>query len=176
MKKVFFVVMISVMAIVGFVAFKILSESDTRLSPQALANYKSDQLDLKLSYSRPYKKGRKIFGGLLPYGEYWRTGADEATEIEFKNPVSFGGQNIDAGRYRLYTIPDRERWKVILNSELEQWGAFEPNYELDVAKVDANVVMLDSLVEQLTIDFESELGGANLVIKWDRTQVSVPIR
>ena len=176
MKKLFFAVMISVLSIVGFVAFKLLSETDTRLSPQAISNYRSDQLDLEISYSRPYKKGRKIFGGLLPYGEYWRTGADEATEIDFKRSVEFGGTFIEAGRYRLYTIPGKDSWKVVLNSELEQWGAFEPNYELDVVRIEVTPVELDSLVEQLTIDFESMDSGADLVIRWDKTQISVPIR
>src|SRR5829696_3874612 len=81
--------------------------------------------DVKVTYGRPYKKGRVIFGGLEKYGKVWRTGADEATEITFANDVNFGGKRVKAGTYTLFTIPDRNQWTVILNSQLGQWGAYD---------------------------------------------------
>ena len=83
--------MICVMGIIGFVAFKFMNENERRISPQATVTYKADELDLKIEYSRPYKKGREIFGGLVPYNQYWRTGADEATEITFGKEVNLAG-------------------------------------------------------------------------------------
>jgi len=164
------------MAIVGFVAFKFLKETEKRLSPQATATLKTEKLDLNIDYSRPYKNGRTIFGELIKFGEYWRTGADEATEIAFGNKVTFGGEEIDPGTYRLYTIPKEDEWTVVLNSELGQWGAFEPNYSMDVAKITAKPKKLNTIVDQLTIEFEPSKEGVDLVMSWDDTQVSVPIQ
>ncbi|MEQ9425398.1 MAG: DUF2911 domain-containing protein [Cyclobacteriaceae bacterium] len=174
MKNLFFAVMISVLGIIGFVAFKFLNE--TRTSPKSSSNYKSEELKLKVDYSRPYKRGRTIFGGLVPYGEYWRTGADEATEIVFYQDVNFGGEQVDEGRYRLFTFPGTETWTVVLNSELSQWGAFEPNYELDVARIEVPIEKTKNSLEQLLIDFEDGQAGAILVIAWDNVKAEVLIQ
>ena len=176
MKKVFFVVMICVMGIVAFVAFKFLKESERRTSPQATASLKTEDLDLSVSYSRPYKNNRAIFGNVVQFGEYWRTGADEATEITFGRDVLFGEVEVEEGTYRLYTIPGEEIWEVILNSELDQWGAFEPDHALDVVKISVVSEELDKRLDQLMIDFESKRNGADLIIAWDDRQVVIPIR
>jgi len=168
--------MMCVMGIVAFVAFKLLSENEKRLSPKVSSNYKSKDLVLEVDYSSPYKKGRVIFGELVKYGEYWRTGADESTEITFNSDVTFGNADVKAGRYRLYTIPDSNKWMVVLNSELGQWGKFEPRRELDVVKVEVESQKLENIEEQLIIDFESTEEGVDLVIKWDNTGLKVPIR
>ncbi|HYF30686.1 MAG TPA: DUF2911 domain-containing protein [Chitinophagaceae bacterium] len=129
--------------------------------------------NVKVTYGRPYKKGREIFGGLEQYGKVWRTGADEATEITFEKDGTFGGQPVKAGTYTLFTIPEKNEWTIILNSQLGQWGAYE--YEehkaKDVLKIKAPVKQLSEPVEQLTIRFES----GNMIIEWDTTQVAVPV-
>src|SRR6476620_592795 len=88
--------------------------------------------NIKITYGRPYKKGRDIFGGLEKYGKVWRTGADSATHITFKKDGTFGGKPVKAGTYTLFTIPNEKEWTIILNGELKQWGAF--SYEQNKSK------------------------------------------
>jgi len=129
--------------------------------------------DVKVSYGRPYKKGREIFGGLEKLGKVWRTGADEATQITFAKDMNFGGQPVKAGTYTLFTIPDSTEWTIILNSQLGQWGAYDYDKYKDknVLQVKVPVKKLDSPVEQLTIRFDA----GNMIIEWDTTQVAVPL-
>ncbi|HYE56162.1 MAG TPA: DUF2911 domain-containing protein [Chitinophagaceae bacterium] len=129
--------------------------------------------DVKVTYGRPYKKGREIFGGLEKLGKVWRTGADEATEITFAKDMNFGGKPVKAGTYTLFTIPERDEWTIILNSQLSQWGAYdyEKYKNKDVLHVKVPVKKLTSPVEQLTIRFE----GTDMIIEWDTTQVAIPV-
>ena len=129
--------------------------------------------NVKVTYGRPYKKGRTIFGGLVKYGEVWRTGADEATEITFKKDGTFAGQPVKAGTYTLFTIPGEKEWSVILNGKTGQWGAFdyEKNKSQDVLKVTVPATTAPTASEQLTIT----LPANSLVIAWDTTQVSIPL-
>ena len=151
----------------GFFVFPACSQN--RKSPHETV----ESGDVKVTYGRPYKKGREIFGGLEKYGKVWRTGADEATEITFAKDVTFGGQAVKAGSYTLFTIPDQNEWTIILNSQLGQWGAYtyDKNKDKDVLQVKVPAKKLDKVVEQLTIRFE----GNNMIIEWDQTQVAVPI-
>ena len=153
--------------IAGF--FVLPACSQGRKSPHETVEGKN----VKVSYGRPYKKGREIFGGLEKYGKVWRTGADEATEITFATDVNFGGKTVKAGTYTLFTIPDPKEWTVILNSQLGQWGAYdyEKYKDKDVIQVKAPVKKLDKVVEQHTIRFE----GNNMIIEWDTTQIVIPI-
>ena len=129
--------------------------------------------NIKVTYGRPYKKGREIFGGLEKYGKVWRTGADEATEITFAKDATFGGKPVKAGTYTLFTIPETGDWTIILNGQLGQWGAYdyEKNKAKDVLQVTAPSKKLSAPVEQLTIRFEP----GNMIIEWDTTQVTVPV-
>jgi hypothetical protein len=126
-----------------------------------------------VSYGRPSKKGREIFGGLEKYGNVWRTGANEATEITFDKDGTFAGKPVKAGTYTLYTVPQPNEWTIILNSELKQWGAY--NYEKIKGKnvLEATVPSkkLGSVVEQLTITPEA----GKLTIAWDMTAVEIPM-
>jgi hypothetical protein len=128
-----------------------------------------------VTYGRPYKKGRDIFGGLEPYGKVYRLGADEATTITFKKDVKFGDKDVKAGTYTLFAIPNEKEWALILNSQLGQWGAFsyDKNKEKDVAQINVPVKKLDNVVEQLTMSFDKK---NSLVIAWDQTQVTVPLK
>lgn len=131
--------------------------------------------DISVTYGRPYKKGREIFGGLEKYGKVWRTGADEATQITFAKDATFGGKPVKAGTYTLFTIPNEKEWTIILNSQLKQWGAYdyEKNKGKDVLQINVPVKKLDKVVEQHTIRFTPK---NDLIIEWDQTQVSVPIK
>lgn len=127
-----------------------------------------------VTYGRPYKNNREIFGGLVKYGEVWRLGADQATTISFKSDTKFGGAGIPAGTYTLFAIPNENEWTIILNSQLGQWGAFayEKNKEKDVAKITVPVTKLDEAVEQFTIRF---IENNNMVIEWDKTRVLISL-
>jgi len=130
---------------------------------------------VKVVYSRPQKKDREIFGGIIPFGETWRTGANEATEIRFYEDVSFGGVDVKAGTYTLFTVPGEKEWVIMLNSELDQWGAYRMDASKNVARTSAKVSTADESVEAFTIAFKAVDGGAHLVMAWDQTRVEVPI-
>jgi Protein of unknown function (DUF2911) len=128
--------------------------------------------NLKVTYGRPYKKGRAIFGSLEPYGKVYRCGADENTTITFAKDGTFGGKAVKAGTYSLFVIPTETKWTIILNGNPKQWGAFdyEKNKDKDVLHVDVPVKKLSSVVEQLTI----KAPASDLIIEWDQTQVAIP--
>jgi hypothetical protein len=127
-----------------------------------------------ITYGRPYKNGREIFGGLEKYGKVWRLGADEATTITFNKDVKIAGKPVKAGKYSMFAIPNENEWTIILNGEPNQWGAYayEKNQEKNVARFNLPVQKLDQPVEQLTMRFE---GDKAVAVAWDRTQVSIPI-
>jgi hypothetical protein len=149
-------------------------------SPQETKTISHQGLDVKVTYCRPYKKDRLIFGSaedgaLVPYDKYWRLGANDATEITFGKDVTFGDKAIPAGTYRMYAVPHSDTWQISLNSEVGKFGYFEPNYALDVAKVTVPVSTSPLETEQLTIMLEPDSGGVVMDISWDKALVSVPI-
>lgn len=130
----------------------------------------------RVIYSRPQKQGRKIFGDLLKYGEPWRLGANEATEIEFFQPVSIQNKKIPKGRFIIYCIPNEKEWSVILNSNVFSWG-LKPNPEQDVYKFIIPIERTNTSVEHFTMVFEKSFdGGANLIITWDDALARLPIK
>lgn len=133
--------------------------------------------DVEIAYARPSAKGRKIFGGLVAYGEVWRTGANTPTKITFSTPVKFGGKDVAAGTYGLFSIPGESEWTVILNKVGERdWGAYNYNQQNDVVRVSARPVMLSRAVETFTIDVNDiRTESANLTLAWDKTLVPVKI-
>jgi hypothetical protein len=129
-----------------------------------------------INYSRPNAKERAIFGGLVPYNEIWRTGANSATTITFTDEVNFGGQKIAAGEYALFTIPSENEWTVVLNKAAKQWGAYTHKNEDDVLQVKVKPFKTATKVETFTIQFNNVMPGTmDLNIAWDNTQVSVPL-
>ncbi|HMH33337.1 MAG TPA: DUF2911 domain-containing protein [Puia sp.] len=162
MKKLF---LLTTIAFIGIVA---CAQPSHPSSPHDTLTAKN----LKVTYGRPYKKGRAIFGSLEPYGKVYRCGADENTTITFAKDATFGGKPVKAGTYSLFVIPNETKWTIILNSNPKQWGAFdyEKNKDKDVLHVDVPVKKLGSVVEQLTI----KAPASDLIIEWDQTQVSVP--
>jgi hypothetical protein len=132
---------------------------------------------IRVTYSRPMKNGREIFGSLEPYGKVWRTGANEATEIKLYQDVTFGGKKIKAGAYSLFTIPGEKEWTIIFNKDLDYWGAYSYNEKNDVARITAPVTSLDTTVEAFTIQFEDK--GAQqgaMWLAWDQTGVAIPFQ
>jgi len=146
-----------------------------RPSPLEMVTMKYEDIYVKITYGRPHKRGRKIFGDLLPYGEVWRTGANEATEITVTGSINLGGQTIKPGTYTLFTIPQEDHWTIILNSDLGQWGAYNYNSKFDVVRFDVAVVKSTEVYEPFTVAFEQKAKSAELVMMWDQTKVIIPI-
>jgi hypothetical protein len=176
MKKILIGLGVVLLAIVGFFVYANLFPA----SPPDKASFSENGLEIKISYSRPFKKGRLIFGeekekALQPYGKYWRLGANAATEITFNKNVNFAGKPVNAGTYRMYTVPGPTSFQVSLNSEVGVFfGVTEPDYKLDIVKVDVATTTAPE-TEQFTINFASDSTGVKMNFIWDKTQVIVPI-
>lgn len=169
-----------IVALSLFVSIQIMAQKfpDLDASPAdiAMARSKDKSPLAKVVYSRPQKKGRVIFGELEPYGKVWRTGANEATEIKFYKDVTFAGKPIMAGTYSLFTIPEKDKWTIILNTELDQWGAYSYKKEKDVLRIDVTPKKTESAVEAFSIMFKDGGDkGADLLIAWDEVMIEVPI-
>ncbi len=178
-KKIFIGLGVLLVAIVAFALYGALVVA--KKSPANTAQFSDKGLDIKVVYCQPYKKGRLIFGeekdkALQPYGKYWRLGANAATEITFSKNVNFAGKPVNAGSYRMYAVPGPTSFQVSLNSELGTYFAIsEPDYKLDVLKVDVPVTAAPAETEQFTINFASDSTGVNMNFVWDKIQVTVPI-
>ena len=146
-----------------------------RLSPLEVVTVKYESTYIKVTYGRPHKKGRDIFGELVPFGKVWRTGANEATEITLTKDVMINKQRLRAGTYTLFTIPEKDSWKVIFNSDLGQWGAYNYNPDKNVLTIDAKVSNTDVVYEPFTIEFQLQDDKTNLLMMWDTTKVSFTI-
>jgi hypothetical protein len=147
-----------------------------RPSPLELVTMKYEDTYVKITYCRPHKRGREIFGELEPYNKVWRTGANEATEITLTGDVMIGDNKLEAGTYSLFTIPTEEDWTIIINGDLGQWGAFRYNQDHDILRFEAKTVETEVIYEPFTIEFEqSGVKKTNLLLIWDRTKVIIPI-
>lgn len=171
-------IVVIVLAVASYITIRV--KTSRRLSPSQTASYHYKDLDVKVDYCSPFKRGRLIFGeakdsALLPYGKYWRLGANEATEITFSKNVFFGDKPIPAGSYRLYAVPNAASWDVSLNSELGKWGYDEPNHALDVLTIEAPVTATHTQAESFSISFREYPPGLSMDLVWDTTRVSVPI-
>tara|TARA_B100000809_G_scaffold206105_1_gene208083 strand:- start:5060 stop:5602 length:543 start_codon:yes stop_codon:yes gene_type:complete len=135
-------------------------------------SYKEANKDMKVIYSRPQLKGRKL-SKLAPNGEVWRTGANEAPELVLYKDFNLNGTKIKAGSYALLTIPGEKEWTVILNSDLNAWGSYYYNKKNDVARITVPATTGDSL-EAFSITFDGEDGNITMHMGWDTVRVAVP--
>ena len=132
--------------------------------------------DVSVEYSRPNARERKIFGGLVPYGQVWRTGANAATKITFGTDVKLGGTAVPAGSYALFTIPGETEWTVILSKVTDEWGSYAYDKKDDQARVTVKPVALAEALETMSISVQDiHAGKANLVIAWEKTKVPIEI-
>jgi len=129
----------------------------------------------RVVYSRPQKNGRNVFGELLEYGNVWRLGANEATEVEFFRDVVIGNKTISKGRYTLYAIPNQDKWTIIVNKDTDIWGAFKYDSSRDIVRVDVPVQKLPESLEAFSMIFEKSGNGFLLTAAWDTMAVSLPI-
>ncbi|MFT3702232.1 MAG: DUF2911 domain-containing protein [Agriterribacter sp.] len=130
---------------------------------------------IRITYSRPMKKNRKIFGELVEYNNVWRLGANEATEIDFYKDVKIGNTKIKKGNYTMYAITSPEKWTIIINRENDIWGSFAYDIKKDVLRTDVKTGKTSEPVETFSMQFEKTPSGANLLIAWEDVKVSLPI-
>ncbi|MCX7638034.1 MAG: DUF2911 domain-containing protein [Cyclobacteriaceae bacterium] len=157
------------LSLIVLIAVACAQDKSKRPSPPAVASGTIDGVNIKIDYSQPSVKGRKIMGGLVPYGEVWRTGANEATTIEFDKNVKIEGQPLPAGKYTLFTIPGEKEWSIIFNKKLGQWGAYD--YEKNKSE-NALVVKVKPASTAFTEVFTFEVGAKQVTLKWENTAVS----
>lgn len=129
----------------------------------------------RVIYSRPHRQGRKIFGNVVKWGEPWRLGANEATEIQFFQPVTIQKKRMEKGSYILYAIPYEDHWTIVFNSNLYTWG-LKFDLSKDVAKFDIPAVTKDQMAEYFTMEFEKTATGAELIMAWEDREARLPIQ
>lgn len=136
----------------------------------------ADGKTVTIKYSRPFAKGRKIFGGLVPYDQVWRTGANAATSLSTDTDLDIGGTSVPKGNYTLYSLPTQNGWKLIINKETGQWGTkYDPSQ--DLARVDMKVTKLSSPVEQFTISLDKAgADAATLKLQWENMEGTVTVK
>ena len=150
------------------------SAQEHRASPHETVSADVDGSKVSITYGRPYKKDRKIWGGLVPYGKVWRTGADEATTLKTDKPLVFGSTTVPAGTYTLYTLPEEAGGaKLVINKKTGQWGTVYDEKE-DLARVDLKKEELSAPVDQFTITISSSSSGGVLKLAWDNAAYSIP--
>ena len=151
---------------------------DVDTSPHDIVYFRTNKISppkIKVLYGRPKKNGREIFGNVIPYGKIWRVGANEATEVIFYNDVVFGETEVKAGTYVLYAIPNQKEWTLILSSNTDVWGTYEYEEKYDVARTSAKVSKAEFL-EAFSIGFKDKGKHVNMVLAWDTTRITTPIK
>ncbi|MCH4821618.1 DUF2911 domain-containing protein [Gramella lutea] len=150
-------------------------------SPEDTVTFNQDGLKLEVFYNRPYKRDREIFGNIVPYNEVWRTGANEATTFETNKDILVDGSKLKAGKYTLWTIPMENSWKIMFNSKMYPWGinlekeAYrDPRF--DSLVLERPVEKTEIIREQFTILFEESGEFVDMILAWDNTSISIPIK
>ena len=147
-----------------------------RPSPPASAECKlSGGKTVKIDYSSPRAKGRKIFGGLVPYGEVWRTGANEATTFVASTNVNVGGKDVPAGSYTIFTVPKADGWTLVISKKTGEWGTDYPGEKEDLARVPMTAGKTSGPVENFTIGFEQGGKKCSLHMEWENTSARVEV-
>lgn len=151
-------------------------DKSKRPSPPGTVECTINGKKVTIEYSRPSMKGRKIMGGLVPYGKIWRTGANEATTLTTETDLDIGGAKVPAGKYTLYTLPSAGTWKLIINKQTGQWGT-EYDPKQDLARVDMKTSEIVVPVEQFTIALDQDTNSsADLILEWEKTRETVVIK
>lgn len=171
MKKLLATVLLS-FSLLGFSQYNVPTAS-----PREKVEQQFSMTKISVDYSRPGAKGRKVFGELVPFGKVWRAGANSATKITFEQNVNFGGKDLMAGTYGLFIIPTDKEWKIILNKDAQQWGAYQYDEKLNVLEVAVPVQKLTDKQEWFEISLNPmDVHSTDLIFKWDMTKVVVPIK
>lgn len=148
------------------------ANAQQRTSPKAEANGTVGGAKVEIVYCRPSADKRKIMGGLVPYGQVWRTGANKATSIEFDKAVKIEGKTLPAGKYALFTIPNENEWTIIFNEDFNQQGAYNYDQKKDVLRVNVKPKKASQFVETFTISPEKD----KVNMKWENTEVGFKVK
>lgn len=170
---------VGILAIILFIGSRILINQTKKASPEDLVEYVQGDKEIKIFYCQPGKRGRQIFGGLVPYGQVWRTGANEASTFEVSHDINIGEDKLPAGKYTLWTIPHPDKWMVIFNKKMYGWGVNfseealrEPEH--DVLTIEVPVEKNSSVVELFTIKVEQS-PTLGMSLAWDDILIRVPM-
>ena len=178
MEKLFLRLVFSLVLLLTAINVKAQDFKGLDASPHDIVYFRANKISppvIKVLYGRPQKKGRKIFGELIPFGKIWRVGANEATEVVFFKDVLFGDKEVKAGTYVLYAIPNQKEWTLILSSNTDVWGTYDYKEKYDVARVSAKVSRAEFL-EAFSIGFKDKGNHINMVLGWDTTRITTPIK
>ncbi len=160
----------------GLTVLAIPGKSQEVLSPPAKAACKfADGKTISVTYSSPRMRGRKIFGDLVPFGEVWRTGADNATSFVTKADLVAGGKSIPAGSYTLFTLPTQSNWTLIISKQTGEFGIPYPGEQFDFARIEMKVSKLPSPIENFTISFDQTGASCAMRLDWESTRASIDI-
>ncbi|MCX8491855.1 MAG: DUF2911 domain-containing protein [Cyclobacteriaceae bacterium] len=167
--------------LIGLIVLPLLSSAQLaiqpRVSPVSIVNVRYKDTYVKIVYSRPQKRGREVLGKLVPYGQVWRTGANEATEITITKDILLDSQKLKAGTYSIFTIPNPTDWTIIINAELGLWGSYNYNEKLDVMRFEVQPEpIIGATYEPFTIVIDQKTDTAIVSLLWDKTKVSFPIQ
>jgi hypothetical protein len=163
--------------IIAFTSAAIAQMGKDRPSPAASASCDlGGGKTIETKYSSPRMKGRQIYGELVPFGEVWRTGANEATTFVNSADVVVGGKTVPAGSYTLFTVPNKDKWTLIINKKTGEWG-IPYKYESDeLGRVDMKVSTLSSPMENFTITYDKSGSGCTMSLEWETTKATVDIK
>jgi hypothetical protein len=176
MKNVAILIALCVLALGVFAGVHAAQEKKPRPSPPATASCDlGGGKTLTVNYSSPRAKGRTIFGGLVPYGEVWRAGANEATTFVTDADLTVGGKTVPAGSYTIFTIPNKEKWTLIISKKTGEWGVPYPGADSDFARVEMTPRSLPSAVENFIIGFDKSASGCTMNLDWESTRASIAI-
>jgi hypothetical protein len=171
MKKQTILILASLLFLAVF-AVQAQSDKSKRPSPPAVAEGTVDGAKVKIDYSAPSAKGRKMLGGIEPFGSVWRTGANEATVFEVDKNVKIEGKDLAAGKYELFTIPGEKEWVIIFQKYGKQWGAYSYKQDNDVLRVTVKPDKTDSFVETFNIAVDKN----KVVLKWENTLIAFNVK
>ena len=163
--------------LLSLTSFAVAQDKKPPASPPADAECKmADGKTIKVHYSSPRMRGRKIYGGLVPYGQVWRTGANEATSFVTDTDLTAAGKDVPAGSYTIFTVPNADKWSLIINKKTGEWG-IPYKYESDeLLRADMNVAKTPSQVENFTISFDQGGGGCTMNLDWENTRASIQLQ
>lgn len=163
-------ILLAVLAV--FMIGNTYAQDSKPLSPKETVKGKAGAANVEIVYSRPSSRGRTMIGGNEPFGDVWRTGANEATTIQFDKAVKIEGKDLPAGKYALFTIPGEKEWTIIFNKDHKQWGAYNYKKDDDVLRVTVPATKPKSFVETFTISLENN----QAVLAWENSQVAFKIQ
>ena len=170
------IVLLVMFAFLGTIACTAQGDKSKRPSPPASATCDlGGGQTVKTDYSSPRAKGRKVYGGLVPYGEVWRTGVNEATTFVTSADIMVGGMHVPVGSYTIFTVPNADKWSLVISKGTGEWGTQYPGQDKDLARVDMKVSKLPSPVENFSISYEKSGSGCTMHIDWESTRASVDI-